>query len=127
MRDKCVLIVENEVIVADDMARVVGDLGFKALRPAFSFAQAVDLFLSHSPDLVILDIRLASTQSGLDFAHWLRSEHSTPIIYLTVFDDRATRLRCEPTEPTAFISKPFLEHELKKAISKALDIQKNEP
>lgn len=122
MGDKCVLIVENEVIVADDLARVVSDLGFKALDPALSFNQAVDMFLHYSPDLIILDIRLASTETGIDFAHWLRSKHNTPIIYLTVFDDSATKLRCELTQPIAFLIKPFLDLELKTAISKALNI-----
>lgn len=126
-QDKSILIVENEVIVADDIARVVAGLGYKALDPALSFTQAIDSFLSNLPDLVILDIRLASKETGFEFAQWLREEHNTPIIYITVFDDQATMVRCESTEPVAFLAKPFLDHELKQAIITAIDIHKNEP
>lgn len=117
---KRVLIVENEVIVADDISRIVAELGCSPLEPAFSFTQAIDYFTSHLPDLVILDIRLNSKQTGIDFAEWLRKSHQTPIIYLTVFDDELTLARGKRTQPQAYLVKPFADEELKHAISQVI-------
>ncbi|NVJ47386.1 MAG: response regulator [Cytophagia bacterium] len=119
-QNKRVLIVENEVIVADDISRIVEELGCSPLNPAFSFAQAIDSFKSNLPDLIILDIRLNSKETGIDFAEWLRESHKTPIIYLTVFDDELTFARGKRTNPHAYLVKPFLDEELKNAISQAL-------
>ncbi|NVK84458.1 MAG: response regulator [Cytophagia bacterium] len=119
-QNKRVLIVENEVIVADDISRIVEELGCSPLNPAFSFAQAIDSFKSNLPDLIILDIRLNSKKTGIEFAEWLRESHKTPIIYLTVFDDEPTSARGKRTKPHAYLVKPFVDEELKNAISQAL-------
>lgn len=123
---KNILIVENEIIVAYDISRVVSELGHIPISPASGFQQAIDFFDKHLPDLVILDIRLNSAKSGLDFARWMRQRSQTPIVYLTVNDDQTTKKSCEQTHAAAFIIKPFLDQELKTAISEALNPQ-NEP
>jgi len=124
--NKNILIVENEIIVADDISRVVSELGHNPLNPALGFQQATDTFIKYLPDLVILDIRLNSSKSGLDFAKWVRQQNETPIVYLTVFEDQSTIQSCEQTNASAYLIKPFLDQELKTAISEALQVQ-NEP
>ncbi|KYG77569.1 hypothetical protein AWW68_02005 [Roseivirga spongicola] len=127
MDRKTVLIVENEIIVADDISRLVNDLGHDCVVPVFSYAQAVECCERQRLDLVILDIKLNGVESGVDFATWLRKNNcSIPIIYLSVSDDVATKRTCELTEAHAYLEKPFVENELKELISSALQIQ-NEP
>ena len=117
---KCVLIVENEVIIADDISRLVKELGHVPLSPAFSFNHAIDFFLMYLPDLVILDIRLNGHKSGIDFAHWVRSQFNTPIIFLTIFEDQAHRNLGQGVLPISYLSKPFDDEQLKNAIQLAI-------
>lgn len=116
LSSKSILIVENEIIIADDIARLTEQLGHRPLTPALNFEQAKLLFIKHSPDLIILDIRLSGTFTGIDFAQWLRQKENTPIIYLSVYNDLLTLKKCQQTKPIAYLNKPFVDNELKIAI-----------
>jgi DNA-binding response OmpR family regulator len=112
VKQRSVLIVENEILIADHISRVVDDLGYRSLDPAFDVDQAIQLFNEHHPDLVIVDIRLRGVASGIDFVEWLRIKYTTPVIYITVFNDFATKHKAKATEALAYLTKPFSETEL---------------
>lgn len=118
---RSVLIVENEIIVADDIARVVNNLGHRTIGPALNYTQATSFFESSLPDLVILDIQLQGKYSGLDFAHWLRTRYNTPIIYLTIFDSLKVKYQAYLQSPIAYLEKPFQEADLITSIHKCLE------
>lgn len=117
---KKLLIVEDEIIVADDIASLAKDRGYEVLEPVFDYFAAVQAFQNHIPDLVILDIRLQGNRTGIEFAKWLRKHARTPIIYLTVFDNQKVRQLAQATSPVAYILKPFLKRELVSALDQAL-------
>ena len=68
------------------------------------------------PALVILDVRLAGSQTGLDVLSWIRQQPepmgSTPAIILTGSDRPEDREASERLGALVFLEKPVTEHNL---------------
>jgi DNA-binding NarL/FixJ family response regulator len=60
-----VLIVEDDVIIAMHLAVLVAELGHGVCARAVSADGAVAQATAHSPDVVLMDIRLALGSSGI--------------------------------------------------------------
>lgn len=54
----CVLVVEDEVFLAMELEAALTDGGFRALGPAASVRDALDLLTSECPDAAVLDFNL---------------------------------------------------------------------
>ena len=48
-----ILVVEDEIIIADNICDTLTDLGYETLEPAINFTEAVELIESESPDIAI--------------------------------------------------------------------------
>jgi DNA-binding LytR/AlgR family response regulator len=67
-------------------------------------------------DIILLDINLKEKTDGIETAKEIQKQFSVPVIYLTANDDEATFNRAKITKPAAFISKPFKQVDLQRAI-----------
>jgi len=63
-----------------------------------------------------MDINLKGELDGIATAHQIQQFTDIPVIYLTANSDEATFNRAKPTRPYAFISKPFKQLDLQRAI-----------
>jgi two-component system, cell cycle sensor histidine kinase and response regulator CckA len=115
-----ILIVEDEGIVAEDLAKRLGRLGYVVAGVTELGEEAVALARDLRPSVVLMDIRLAGAMDGVEAAERIRRESDAPVIYLTASSDRATIERAKVTEPFAFIVKPFEDRELETHIEMAL-------
>ena len=113
-----VLIIEDEPIIAADLESLVEDLGHTVTGIATTHREALSLFGSNPPGLVLCDIQLADGSSGIDAAHDILADNDVPIIFITAFPERL--LTGERPEPTYLIPKPFQENTVKAAIGQAL-------
>jgi diguanylate cyclase (GGDEF)-like protein/PAS domain S-box-containing protein len=120
MAKACVLVVEDEVIVAHDLQSTLTRLGYDAPAPVASGEAALARLDEVRPDLVLMDIHLAGPMDGIATAERIRERVDLPIVYLTAHSDEATFRRANITEPYAYILKPFEERELTIAIDIAL-------
>ncbi len=120
MPDTTMLIVEDEVIVAADLARKLGRLGYMVCGSTTSGEDALALVREHRPDLVLMDISLAGEMDGVEAAEHIRRECDVPVIYLTAHADCTTLDRAKRTEPFGYIIKSFDERELESHIEMAL-------
>jgi PAS domain S-box-containing protein len=120
MAKAIILIVEDEAIVAEDLAQKLNRLGYEVQGITATGEDAVMLARDEPPDLVLMDIRLQGRMDGVEAARAIRSECDLPIIYLTAHSDRATLQRAKMTEPFGYILKPFEELELHTHIEMAL-------
>jgi PAS domain S-box-containing protein len=120
MPDASILIVEDEAIVAGDLAKKLRRLGYSVAGITGFGEKAVSLAQELQPNLVLMDVRLSGSMDGIDAAERIRRECSVPVIYLTSYSDRATVERAKITEPFGFILKPFEERELESHIEMAL-------
>ena len=115
-----VLIVEDELIVARDIAQQLLDLGYTPVGSTHSGEQAIALANELRPDLVLMDIALAGPMDGIDAANTIRAQLGLPVVFLTAFSADDVLARAKLTEPFGYILKPFSERELGTVLAMAL-------
>jgi DNA-binding response OmpR family regulator len=74
-------VVEDEVLVALDIAEQLMDAGFEVIGPATSVAKALSLIAEIGCDVAVLDVNLGDETSE-PIAKWLRA-HGTPFVVVT--------------------------------------------
>lgn len=111
MKQARILIVEDELIVAEDIAIRLTQLGYQVVGTAVSGEEALALAASECPDLVLMDIHLQGEMDGIEAAKVLRGS-LLPVVFLTAYSGGATIQRAKEAEPMGYILKPFEDHEL---------------
>lgn len=106
------MIVEDEVVVAEDIASSLRGNGYSVSAIAHNGADAIDLATKLEPDLVLMDIKINGDMDGIATAARIRSLTEIPIIYLTAHSDRATVNRAKTTLPSNYLVKPLREDQL---------------
>jgi DNA-binding NarL/FixJ family response regulator len=117
---KKILIIEDEAIIAEEIKITLEGLGHKVLGIIMNGDKAISLLPSIDADLVLLDIQIRGSVSGIDLAHLIRKTHQIPFVFLTAFSDAETLAKVKETLPYGYIVKPFDETDLKVAIELAL-------
>ena len=115
-----VMIVEDESIVAMDLAAGLEHDGYTVVGIADNFDDAVELFNTNSVDILLMDINIHGKKDGIDTATALMNIRQVPLIYLTAFTDAATVARVKHTNPSAFLTKPYNIDNVRIAIDLAL-------
>jgi len=116
MRNKKILIVEDEGIQAMNTKLTLLRLGYEVLPIAISGQSAVKLARKHHPDLILMDVRLRGRMDGIEAADIIRKEVPAPIIFISAYADEQTIQRAQKTEPAAFLEKPVDEGTLSSKI-----------
>jgi len=119
-----ILVVEDEAVLALDLAELLETEGYTVVGTAASGPQALELFRRHRVDLLLCDIRLQGPWDGIETAQRLAAERPVPLVYLTAMADRATISRALPTAPAAYLAKPVGVAGLRAAIEVALASQR---
>ena len=115
-----ILIVEDEAIVARDIAQQLTLLGYEPVAQTPRGEQALVLAEQLRPDLVLMDIQLAGEMDGIAAAQAIRERLAIPVVFLTAFVGDETLERAKVTEPFGYIIKPFHDRELRTVIEMAL-------
>ncbi len=115
-----ILVVEDEVIVAEDIRSSLLEMGYSVPATASSGKEAIKKASESYPDLVLMDIMLKGEMDGIETAEEMRSRFNIPVVYLTAYSDERTFERAKITEPFGYIIKPFKERELNINIEIAL-------
>jgi len=105
-------IVEDELIIADSIAKTLQVLGYSVTEPAISYAEAVEMLEEEKPDLVLLDVQLRGKKDGIDLARYINEHLSIPFIFLTANADAATVAKAKEVNPPAYLVKPFNREDL---------------
>ena len=120
MANVSVLIIEDEGVVAHDIARRLRKLGYDIAAIKTSSDQALDYLSVHTPDLILCDIIIDGPKDGIAVAEEVFKSKNVPLIFLTALSDRATLERAKKVLPYGYIVKPFDNHDLSTAIELAL-------
>lgn len=102
-----ILIVEDEGIVAADLAARLTHSGYQIIGIADNFDEAITIFKLHKPDLVLLDITIKGNKNGIDIATEITNILPTPFIFITAQVDAETIDKAKNTFPSAYLVKPF--------------------
>ena len=121
MNDKIhIMIVEDESIVAMDLATGLEQDGYIVTGIADNYTDAVSLFSAGQVDILLMDIHIQGDKDGVDTAEALMKINLVPLIYLTAFTDPVTIERVKHTNPAAFLTKPYTLQNVRIAIDLAL-------
>ncbi len=93
-----IMVVEDEGVVAMQVAETLKGLGYEVPVIAMTGEEAVAKLLETEPDLVLMDIHLRGGVSGIEAAHRIRQRLDVPIVYLTAFSDSETLEQAQLTE-----------------------------
>ncbi len=115
-----ILVVEDEIVIADNICNTLQNLGYEVLEPAINYSEAIEIIESESPDLALLDIQLAGSKDGIDLAWKIKEDYSIPFIFLTSNADPRTVNRAKDLDPPAYLVKPFNKDDLYTSIELAL-------
>lgn len=112
-----VLIVEDEILIADNIKRYLTQRGYNVVGIAISYAEAIHLFETSKPDIVLLDIRLNGTKTGIDVADYINNHPlKKPFIFLTSQLDKKNIENAKETFPSGYLSKPIQRESLSATI-----------
>ena len=115
-----ILIVEDELLIAESLAAKLENLGYEVVDTVVSGEAAIQAFREWEPDLALLDIDLEGPMDGIEVAEAIHQLRPVPFIYLSDLSDRVTTKRAKYTGPAAYMVKPYNERELAVAIELAL-------
>ena len=119
------LIVEDEVLIAENLKYTLEDLGFAVSGVAGNAGEAAKALADQQPDLVLLDINLGTqspASNGLAVARQLNQDH-IPFIFLTAYSDRDTIIQATQLRPSGYLIKPVNPATLFAAVQTAIQNQ----
>jgi len=114
--NRSIYVVEDEVIIALEIKQSILSLGYRFAGMASSYDDALLGIQETKPDLILMDIMLRRSRSGIEIAKTLNDIQPTPIIFLTSVTDSDTMQDAILTTPSAYLIKPFRREELQSAI-----------
>lgn len=120
MSKKKILVVEDEAIVAKDIAVCLKKIGYEVSDTLAKGERVFDSLKKEKPDLVLMDIMLAGDMTGIEVSSRIKKEYDIPVVFLTAYADEKTISKAKVTEPYGYVIKPFKEIDLRTSIEMAL-------
>lgn len=115
-----VLIVEGEEAYADTLEMLVDGLGYAVSGIVDNGEEALSHFRRYPLDLVLLDINIRGSLSGVELARKMQQSRPTPIIFVTAQRDRTHFEEASDTLAAAFLLKPFAFEQLQLSVELAM-------
>lgn len=104
--DTKILIVEDETIIARNMANSLVSLGYRTPFIASSGEEAIAKAGELNPHIILMDIKLKGEKDGTEAADIIRNRFDIPVIYVTSYADSETLEKAKATMPFGYIIKP---------------------
>ena len=100
-----VLIVEDELLIAQDLRILLENQGYPVVGIANNGIGALRLARKHFPTIIFMDINLKGKWDGIQTVEAIRNSNKTNIIYLTSCQDPVTLARAKKTKPFKILDK----------------------
>ena len=120
-----ILIVEDEIITAMDLAAELEGMGYLVVDTVGTGQEAIEKVELFRPDLVLMDIVLRGDMDGIQVAEQIH-DLNIPVVYLSAYSDDTTVERAKKTFPFGYLIKPYQKDELYSTIETALQQHKSE-
>jgi two-component system response regulator HydG len=108
---KSVLIVEDQFIEANNLKLILQRAGYDVLPIANSVSTALEILSKYRASLVLIDIYLKGTLTGIDLAIQL-SKMDIGFVYLSANSTQSILEAAKKTQPYGFLVKPFREKDV---------------
>ena len=120
LEKKKILIVTDEIIVADNIKHDLEKLDCNIINIVISGESAVQTVKTNKPDIVLYDIKLEENHGGYDFTDIIQSKYNVPVIHVSAYSDQRIIDDINFTAPFGYITMPFRDNELYSSIKIAL-------
>ncbi len=107
-----VLIVDDDVLIAETLKDMLIKLGFEKIKLSHSKEECLSIVKVWKPDMAILDIRMTGLYDGLEIGDYFKNVLNIPFMYVTAHSDLEMTNRIMATKPDGYITKPIRMNEL---------------
>jgi signal transduction histidine kinase len=108
-----VFVVEDEPLIAMELVDRLGVLGYEVTGTAARADDAEQAIVARVPDVVLADINLRGSRSGIELARDLRRQFPhLPIVFLTAYSDPDLLELAGGVQPDGYLVKPLNERDL---------------
>lgn len=119
--NKKVLIVEDDMIIAMVLEKMVLKLNHHVIEKVVTGKKAIETAQNEVPDLILMDIQLNDDIDGIMAMQQIRKSSDVPVIYITGNSDPYNMERARKTNFVDYLIKPIQMNDLKKSIDKAFN------
>ncbi len=119
MKDHVVFVVDDEVRIREALGELLASRGIRTI----AFASAGEYMAAGKPDVpacLILDVQLPDI-NGLDLQKQIEGGNHPPIVFITGHGDIPSSVRAIKHGAVDFLTKPFSDSDLMRAIDSALE------
>ncbi len=116
-----VLVVEDEVLLAQDIIQRLTDMNYEVVGFAMTANSALEL-IDENPniDILLMDIMIKGERDGIELAKIVKEKFNIPFIFLSSNADKDIVDRAKKVQPYAYMLKPFNDRQVQIAIELAL-------
>jgi len=114
-----ILIVEDEQIIAADLANKVRGMGHDVVGTAIAGDEAINVADNVRPDLVFMDVQLEDGMTGTASAQIIQERTGAQVIFVTANPGVFLSEPHMMTEPGICLEKPFSSRQLEAALAAA--------
>jgi response regulator NasT len=114
-----VVVAEDEAIIRLDLVESLRAEGYDVVADTGRGDEALELVAEHSPDVVVLDIKMPGSD-GIEVTRRITRERRAAVVILTAFSQRDMIDAARDAGAMAFLVKPYQTDELVPAIELAL-------
>lgn len=117
-----VFILEDNLVLAMIVARLVTGFGYQIAGEAKSGEEAIEMIKELKPDVVLSDIRLDGVLNGIETIRKARESTNFQAIFISGSADDAEKLKAEEIGYIDYLLKPVRKMDLAKALKKARQV-----
>jgi DNA-binding NarL/FixJ family response regulator len=115
-----VLVADDQRVVREGLATIVGSLpGVEVVGLAADGAEAIELTAAHSPDVVLMDLRMPGTDGAAATAIIRRDYPATQVVILTTYADDESIIAALSAGATGYLTKDATRDDIRRAIEAA--------
>lgn len=111
LKQKRILLVDDEQELLDMVVSILNDDGFKNIKTAKTVSEAIVVSEAYQPEFAILDVMLPDG-NGFDLMDRLKNSADYPVLFLTARGENDDKFRGFGLGADDYIVKPFLPKEL---------------
>lgn len=114
-----ILVVEDEEIWIENLSMILEGFGYPIVAVARNSTDALAAFSTHEYDVILMDIHLDGSSSGIELGKVVHNMYHKPFIFITSSNDHNFR-EAAAAHPSAYLTKPVNAHSLYVAIQNGL-------
>ncbi|MCU1295372.1 MAG: Hybrid sensor histidine kinase [Bryobacterales bacterium] len=113
-----ILLVEDELLIAEDLTHKIRRLGHAVVGHAATGEGAVQQAAETRPDVVLMDVRLRGGMNGVEAARLICKVQAVAVVYVTA-NANFVAASCDEQQRQFILTKPFTIAQLESVIAKA--------